>query len=155
MLTCCFRADMSFNKDKKKKLANLLAKRRTAAAGVGTSTPRTPPTSATSALNTNVPAPVDDRQKGVVVVDSDTCTGLVYKKQRVGEAVVPSPSASGGLTQVSEITPRAPPLRATLLFTKVGRRVPLKVSKYLPLPSSLCCFSKSSSASKTRKCWRA
>jgi len=52
---------MGFNKDKKKKLADLLAKRKAAAIGVGTSTPRTPPTSATSAPNTNVPAPVDDR----------------------------------------------------------------------------------------------
>ena len=35
----------------------------------------------------------------MVVVDSDneeTCTGLVFKRQRVGEAVEPSPSASGG-----------------------------------------------------------
>jgi len=40
---------MGFSKDKKKKLADLLAKRRAAAAGVGTSTPGTPPTSATSA----------------------------------------------------------------------------------------------------------
>jgi len=69
-LTCCLHADMGFNKDKKKKLANLFAKRRAAAAGVGTSTPTTPPPSATSAPNTTEPAPVDDRQKGVVVIDS-------------------------------------------------------------------------------------
>jgi len=88
---------MGFNKDKKKKLADLLAKRRAAAAGVGTS-PRVSPTSATSAPIE--PAPVDDRQKGVVAVDSDdeeTCTGLVFKRQRVGEAMAPSPSPSGGI----------------------------------------------------------
>ena len=81
MLTCCFRVDIGFNKDKKKKLPDLLAKRRAAAAGVGTSIPRAPPTSPTSAPHTIEPAPVDDRQKGVVVVDSDdkdTCTGLVF-----------------------------------------------------------------------------
>jgi len=37
----------------------------------------------------------------VVVIDSDdkdTCTGFVFKRKRVGEVVVPSPSASSGLT---------------------------------------------------------
>jgi len=62
---------MGFSKDKKKKLVDLFAKRRAVAAGVGTSTPRTLPTSATSAPQTIEPAPVDDRQKGVVVVDSN------------------------------------------------------------------------------------
>jgi len=52
---------MGFSKDKKKKLADLLAKRRAAAAGVGTLTPRTPPTSATCASQTIEPNPVDDR----------------------------------------------------------------------------------------------
>jgi len=54
---------MGFNKDKKKKLTELLAKRRAAATGVGTSTPITPPTYATSAPNTTEPA-LADRQKG-------------------------------------------------------------------------------------------
>jgi len=94
---------MGFNKDKKKKLVELLAKRKTAAAGVGTSSLTTPPPSAISAPNTTKPAPVDNRQKGVVAVavdseDEDTCTSLVFKRQRVGEAVAPSHSASGGLT---------------------------------------------------------
>jgi len=92
---------MGFNKDKKKKLVDLLAKRRALAVGVGTSTPRTPPTSATFAPHTIELAPDDDRQKVVVVVDSedeDTCIGLVFKRQRVGKVVVPSHYASGGLT---------------------------------------------------------
>jgi len=90
---------MGFNKDKKKKLADLLAKCRAAAAEVGTSTPRAPPTSATSTPYLIELAPIDDMQKGVVAVDSDdeeTCTNLVFKRQRVGESVAPSPSASGG-----------------------------------------------------------
>jgi len=90
---------MGFNKYKKKKLADLLAKCRVATAGVGTSTPGVPPTLTTSAPHPTEPAPVDDRQKGVVAVnsdDEDTCTSLVFKRQRVEEVVVPSPSASGG-----------------------------------------------------------
>ena len=92
---------MGFNKDKRKKLGELLAKRRAVTAGVGTSTPRSPPNSATSAPNTTKPAPVDG-QKGVVAVvvnseDEATCTGLVFKRPRVGEAATPSHSASGGL----------------------------------------------------------
>jgi len=93
---------MGFKKDKKKKLVELLAKRRAAAAGVGTSTPRSPPNSATSAPNTTEPASVD-RQKGVVVVvvdseDEATCTNLVFKRPSVDEAAVPSHFASGELT---------------------------------------------------------
>jgi len=100
---------MGFNKDKKKKLAELLAKRRAAPAGVGTSTPITPPTSATSAPITTEPAPID-RQKGVVVMtvdseDEDTCTGLVFKRLRVGEAAAPSHFASGGLIPVFRDNP--------------------------------------------------
>jgi len=92
---------MGFNKDKKKKLADLLAKRRAIAAGVGTSTPTTPQPSFSSAPNTTEAAAVDDRQKGVVTIDledKDTCTGLLCKRQRVGETVAPSHSTSRGLT---------------------------------------------------------
>ena len=53
---------MGFNKDKKKKLAELLAKHRAAAAGVGTSMPITPPTFATSAPNTTESALSIDRK---------------------------------------------------------------------------------------------
>ena len=57
--TCCLHTDMGFNKDRKKKLAELLAKCRAAAAGMGTSTLRSPLNSVTSAPNTTEPAPVD------------------------------------------------------------------------------------------------
>jgi len=148
---------MGFNKDKKKKLAYLLAKRRAAAAGVGTSTPRAPSISATFAPHPIEPAPADDRQKGVVAVDTDdedTCTSLVFKRQRVGEVVVSSPSASGG-TPTFRDNPQVPPPRAISLFTKVGERVPMKAKKCFPPPSSPRCCNKSSNASKIRRCWRA
>jgi len=128
---------MGFNKNKKKKLADLLAKRRAATAGVGTSTPIAPPSSATSAPYPIEPAPAVDRQKGVVVVeteDEDTCIGLVFKRQRVGEVVVPSPSVSGGTLAFRDHPP--PPPRTTLLLTRVGERAHLKAKRRLPPSSS-------------------
>jgi len=73
---------MGFKKDKKKKLADLLAKRRVAAAREGTSTPIAPSISATPAPQLIDPAPAIGGQRGVVAVetdDEDTCTGLVFK----------------------------------------------------------------------------
>jgi len=59
---------MGFNKDKKKKLVDLLAKHRAAVVEVGTSTSGVPPTLTTSAPHPTEPAPVDDRQRGLVVL---------------------------------------------------------------------------------------
>jgi len=118
---------MGFSKDKRKKLADLLAKRRVAAAGVGTSTPRTPPTSATSAPQTIEPAPVDNKQKGVVVVDSndeDTCTSLVFKRQRVGKVVAPSPSTSGGTSAFRDNPPSASSPRHLIVHEGGGAERP-------------------------------
>ena len=70
VLTCCLCVDMGFNKDKKKKLVDLLAKRRAAVVGEGTSTPVTPSTSVTSAPQPINPAPTVDGHKGVVVIES-------------------------------------------------------------------------------------
>jgi len=95
---------MGFNNDKKKKLADLLAKLKAAIAGKGTSTPIAPSTSATPAPHPTEPA------RGVVVVESDyeeTCTGLVFKRQRVGETVAPSTSASGGTPTFMDHPPSA------------------------------------------------
>jgi len=74
---------MGFNKDKKKKLDDLLAKRRAAAAEMGMSTPIAPSTSTTPSPQPIDPAPAVDGQRGVVVVetdDEDTCTNLVFKR---------------------------------------------------------------------------
>ena len=93
VLTCCLCVDMSFNNDKKKKLADLLAKRRAAAVGEGTSTPVAPSTSATSAPQPINPAPAAVERRGVMVVESDDkemCTGLVFKRPRVGKTATPS-----------------------------------------------------------------
>jgi len=134
---CCFYADMTLNKEKKKKLADLLAKRRAAAAGVGTSTP---PPSATSTPNSSEPASGVNKLKGVVVAtgteDKDTSSGLVFKRQKVGDVEVPSHSATYG---------RAPSFRDNLssafsphdlIVHEGGGRALLKIVRHLPLSSS-------------------
>jgi len=101
---------MGLNKDKRKKLADLLAKRRAAAARAGTSTPTTPSTLATPAPQPIDPAPVVGGQRGVVAVetdDEDTCIDLVFKRQRVGEVVAPSTSVSGGTPAFIDHPPSA------------------------------------------------
>jgi len=118
---------MGFNKDKKKKLADLLAKRRAAAAGVGTSTPGDPAPLTTFVPHPNEPTPVDDRQKGVVAVDLDdeeTCTGLVFKRQRVGEAIASFPSASGGTPTFRDNPPSASSPCQLVVHEGAGESVP-------------------------------
>jgi len=92
---------MVLNEEKKKKLVELVAKRKAAAAGVGTSTPANPPPPTTYTPNSLEPAPVDNRMKGVMVVatgseDEDTCTGLFFKRPRMGDVEAPSHSTSDG-----------------------------------------------------------
>jgi len=90
---------MGFNNDNKKKLSDLLAKRRAAAVGAGPSTPIALKTSATPVPQPINSAPVVVELGGVVVIESDdkyTCTGLVFKRPRAGEIAAPSTSASGG-----------------------------------------------------------
>jgi len=88
---------MTLNKEKKFFLAKLLAKRRAVAAGVGTSNP---PPAATSAPNSPKPSSDGNKLKGVVVAtgteDKDTSSGLVFKRQRVGDVEAPSHSTSDG-----------------------------------------------------------
>jgi len=69
---------MGLNKDKKKKLAYLMAKQRVAATGASLSTPLTPSTSAAPASHPTNPAPTAVELRGVVVEsdDEDTCIGL-------------------------------------------------------------------------------
>jgi len=116
-----------------------------------------PPTSATSAPQTIALALADDKQKMVVAIESDdedTCTDLVFKRQRVGEVVCLLLLRPGGPRPLG-ITLRATPPHATLLFTKVGGRAPLKAQRWLPPPSSPRYFNKSSNASRIRRCCRA
>jgi len=135
---------MGFNKYKKKKLADLLAKRRAA-------------TSATPAPQPIDPAPAVDGQRGVVAFetdDEDTCTGLVFKRQRVGEAVAPSASASGGTPTFMDHPPSASS-HSNLLFTRVEERAPPRARRCLLPPSFPCCSNEYSTASRTRRWWRA
>jgi len=116
---------VTLNEEKKKKLVELLAKRRVAT-GVGTSTPTNPPPLATSAPNSSVPTPVDSSLKGVVVAigteDEDTSSGPVFKRQRVDDVVVPSHSASDGhAPSFRDHPPNASfPLLVISSYTKVG-----------------------------------
>jgi len=87
---------MGFNKDKKKKLPDLLAKRRAAATEASPSTPLTPSSSAAPAFHPTNPTLVVVELEGAVAVESDdedTCTDLVFKRPRVGETAAPSTSA--------------------------------------------------------------
>jgi len=90
---------MGFNKDKKKKLADLLAKRRAAATGETLSTPLTPSSSAAPTSQPTNSALVAVELRGAMAVefdDEDTCIGLVLKRPRVGVTVAPSASNSAG-----------------------------------------------------------
>jgi len=91
---------MVLNAEKRNKLVELVTHRKVALADAGTSAPASTPPPAASAPNSPVPAPVDNRRKGVVVAtgskDEDTCTGLIFKRQRVDDVVAPSHSASDG-----------------------------------------------------------
>jgi len=88
---------MRLSKDKKKKLADLLAKQRAAATGANLSIPLTPSSSVAPASQPTNPAPTAVEFRGRVAVESDdedTCTKLVFKRPRVGTTVPPSASVS-------------------------------------------------------------
>jgi len=101
---------MRLSKDKKKKLADLLAKQRAVATGTSLSIPLAPLTSAAPASQPTNPAPTVVELRGVLVVESDdedTCTGLVFKRPRVGASVVPSASVSAGTPTFIDHPPSA------------------------------------------------
>ena len=145
---------MGLNKDKKKKLAEVLAKRRAFVAGVGTSSPATSPPSATSApIQLNQPLlttgrkgwwPSIRRTRALARPSSSRGRGWAKSWRPLTLRLV-------GSLQPSGITPQALPPRATLLFMKVGRRVPPEANKYLLLPSSLPFSKMPSNAFKTKR----
>ena len=109
-LTRCFDIDMGFIRDKKKKLADLLAKQRAVATGASLSTPLAPSSSAARASLPANPAPPAVEPRGGVAVESDDediCTGLVFKRPRVGVIVAPSLSASPGTPTFIDHPPSA------------------------------------------------
>jgi len=156
----CFYADMAFNGDKKKKLVALLAKRRDAGASVGTSTLRDLPPPATFAPNASEPVPDGDKLKGVVVAtsteDEDTSSGLVFKRQRVGDVAVPAHSASDGhAPSFRKNPPSASSPRDLIVHEGGGGRALLKIVRLLPLSSFPPSSNMPSDAFKTRRWWRA
>jgi len=101
---------MGFSNDKKKKLIDLLAKRKATAIGKDTSMPIAPSTSVVPTPHPTEPASVVDKLEGVVAVDTDdeeTCIGLVFKRSKVGEVVAPSTFASGGTPAFMDHPPSA------------------------------------------------
>jgi len=147
---------MAFNAEKKKKLVELLAKCRAAAAAAGTLTPANLPPSATSAPKTFEPTPVDNRQKGVVVVtagseDEDTCMGLVFKRPRVGDVVAPSHFVFDGHALSFRDNPPSASSPQDLIAHEGGGRVLPKVTKHLLLLSFQPSSNKLFNASKTKR----
>ena len=130
----------------------MLAKRRAATVGAGTSTPANPPSSATSTPNASEPAPVDNRQKGVVAIagseDKDTCTGLVFKMPRVGDVKATTHSTSDGHAPSFHDNPPSASSPRDLVVHEGRGRVPLKAINRLPLLSSLLFSKKPSNASR-------
>jgi len=125
---------MCLSEDKKKKLADLLAKQRAAATGTSLSITLAPSTSATPASHPPNPAPTTGELRGVLAVESDdedTCTGLVFKRPRVGAYAVPSASVSAGTpTFIDHPLSASSPFQ--LLPWRVGERVPLEVRRRTP-----------------------
>jgi len=95
---------MVLNTEKTRMLAKAASKRKANSGPSATDAP-TPidgPPAATFVPSPSVPAPVGQKQKGVVEAtaseDEDTCTGLVFKRQRVATTTVPALSASDDRT---------------------------------------------------------
>jgi len=130
---------MVLGAEKRNKLAELVACRKAALAGAGTSAPVGPSLAAASAQDSLGPAPVD-KQKGLVVAigseDEDTDTGLVFKRQRVDNVVAPSHFATDGhAPSFGDNSPSASS-PCELIAHEGGGRALLKVAKRLLLLSS-------------------
>jgi len=98
---------------KKKKLVDLLAKCRVAAAGVSTSTPTNLPPPATFAPNTSEPASDGNRLKGVVVAMSSEGKGWATSQRQ--HTLLPMAMRHPSATTLQVLIPLA-----TLLCMKAG-----------------------------------
>jgi len=107
---------MALDEEKRRKLGELVSRCKAALADTGTSAPAGPPPSAASAPNSPRPAPIDNRQKGVVEAtsseDKGTYMSLVFKRKRAVD-VAALHSASVGMVLPLGTTLRAPPLPTT------------------------------------------
>jgi len=147
-------ADMVLDTEKKRKLGELVARRKDALADASTSTPAGTPPPATSTPISPEPTPIDQRQKGVEEATAseyeNTCIGLVFKRKRTADVVAPSLSASDGHAPSFRENPPSASSPRDLMVLEGGGRLPLGVITTHPLllicqPSS----SRPSSASKT------
>jgi len=121
---------MVLDAEKRRKLGELVTRRKAALAGVGTLTPARPPPVATSASISPEPAPIDHRQKGVVEAtvseDEDTYTGLVFKRKRGTDVTVSAHSSSDGCASFFwEKPPSASSPRALMVHEGGGGRMSL------------------------------
>jgi len=156
-MPCCFYADITLNEEKNKNLAELLARHKAAAAGIGTSTPPPP---ITSAPNSSEPASGVNKLKEVVVAtgteDEDTSSGFVFKRKKVGDVEASSHSASDGHAPSFGDNPSSPSSPLDLIVQEGGGgRAPLKITRHLPLSSFLPSSNKPLNVFKIEKWWRA
>jgi len=148
---------MVLNAEKRNKLAELVAHRKDAQPDAGTSAPANTPPAAASVPNSHGSAPIDNKQKGVVVEsdleDEDTCTGLVFKRQRMDDVMVPSHSACDGHAPSFGDNPPNASSPRELIIHEGGGRAHLKVAKCLLLSSSQPSSNKPLNASKIKRWW--
>jgi len=124
---------MALVEEKRRKLGELVARRRAALANAGTSAPVGPPSAAAE------PAPIDNRQKGDLEAttseEEGSCMGLIFKRKRAGNFAVPSHSASDGHAPSFRDNPPSASSPPDLIMHEGGGRVLLKVTK-CPLRSN-------------------
>ena len=144
------------NAEKRRKLGELVTRRKAVLTVVGTSTPAGPPPPTTSAPISPEPTPINQRQKGVVEAtaseDEYTCTCLVFKRKRGIDIVAPSHSTSDGHAPSFRDHPPSASSPRELVVLEGGGRAPLEVVMAWPLllicPPSSRRFSKPSKSGK-------
>ena len=118
---------MVLNEEKRKRLAELLARCQTTPTGAGGSTPAGPPLVATSAQGLPGLAPDDKQKRVVVAVDSedekiDEC--LVFKRPRVGVATTSLSGTDGHAPSYRDNPPSASSPRELLALEGGGESAP-------------------------------
>ena len=150
----CFCADMTINADKKKKLPELLAKRRVAAAGKGTS--NAPPQLLLPPIRLNQPLLTSERGWWWRLARRARRLDLTLSSKGTGRMMPWRPHI---LRLAASLPPswtilQAPLPLVTLSWLKTGGRVLPKIINRLPLLSSLLFSKKPLSTSKTKRWWK-
>jgi len=116
-------ADMVLDAEKRRKLVELVSRRKATLAGASTPAGTLPV--ATSTPISPDPAPIDQRQKWVVeAAHEDTCTGLVFKRKRATNVVAPSHSSSDGHAPSFRENPPSASSPRDLVMLEGGRERP-------------------------------